>query len=78
MVFNETVMNSRSKHSRGRVFVEVMGKVQKMTGFVHHAEGFDVILQEREAYSSVVSHDLLNEVTNDVLHAPELGSNLFF
>lgn len=49
-----------------------------MIGFVHYAEGLDVILQEREAYSSVVSHDLLNEVTNDVLHAPELGSNLFF
>lgn len=66
MVFNETVMNSRSKH-RGysvSVFVEFTGKVQKMTGFVHHAEGSDVILQEREAYCSVVSPDLLNEVAN--------------
>lgn len=44
--------------------MEFTGKVQKMTGFVHHAEDLDVILQEREAYCSVVSPDLLNEVAN--------------
>lgn len=44
MVFNEMLMNSRPKYRehRGSVFGEVTGKVQKMTGFVHHAEGLDV------------------------------------
>lgn len=78
MVFNVMLMNSRPKYRehRGRVFVVVTGKVQKMAGFVHHAEGLDVILQEREAYCSVVSWSLLNEVA--ILHTPELGTNLFF
>lgn len=59
-------MNSTSKHRghRGSVFVDFTGIVQKMIGFVYHAEGADVILQEREASCSVVSHDLLNEVAN--------------
>lgn len=51
-MFNKTVMNSRSKcrSHRGSVFEEVKSKVQKIMGFVHHAECLDIILRKREAY----------------------------